>query len=91
MFEESRDAYAHTIEKKNPAAYVVNQDKGTDIGDAATKYIWGVIGGSQSLDDWDKFVQEVTDLGVQDIIDELTEIHGAQVRQYEEYIKNAQK
>lgn len=90
VFEDSRDAYTHTIEKKNPAAYVVNQDKGTDIGDAATKYIWGVIGGSQSLDDWDKFVQEVTDLGVQDVIDELTEIHGAQVKQYEEYVKSAQ-
>ena len=32
--ENSRDAYAKTIEKKNPDAYTVNNDLGTDIGDA---------------------------------------------------------
>ena len=87
----SRDAYSHTIEKRNPDAYVVNNELGTDVGDIIKKYMWGVIGGSQSLDDWDAYVKEVEDAGVQKIIDELTELHGAQVKQYEEYMKNAQQ
>lgn len=39
--ENSRDAYAKTIEKKNPDAYTVNNDLGTDIGDAMKEYTWG--------------------------------------------------
>ena len=92
VFENSRDAYSHTIEKKNPADYVVNQDKGTDIGDRAKKFIWDAIKGNVDLDtDWDPYVEEIKSLGVQDVIDELTQIHGAQVKAYEEYMKNAQQ
>lgn len=86
----SRDAYARSIEKRNPEAYVVNMEKGTDIGDAVKVFTWGVIGGSKSLDEWDAYVQQINDLGVQEIIDELTKIHGEQVKQYEEYMKSAQ-
>lgn len=82
----SRDAYAKTIEKKNPDAYVVNNDIGTDIGDAMKEYTWGVIGGGKSLDDWDAYVANIENLGLQKIIDELTEIHGAQVKAYDAYM-----
>ena len=54
------------------------------------EYVWGVISGSKSLDDWDAYVQQIESLGVQDIIDELTTIHGAQMKEYEEYMKKAQ-
>lgn len=91
VFKNSRDAYSHTIEKKDPSIYVVNNEIGTDIGDTAKEYIWSVIGGSKSLDDWDAYVQEIKDLGEQRIIDELTELHGAQIKQYEEYLKNVQQ
>ena len=57
--ENSRDAYAKTIEKKNPDAYTVNNDLGTDIGDAMKEYTWGVIGGGKSLDDWDSYVDKI--------------------------------
>ncbi len=90
MAANSRIAYSHMVEKKNPEAYTVNNEKGTDIGDAMKEYVWGVIGGSKSLDDWDAYVQQIESLGVQDIIDELTTIHGAQMKEYEEYMKNAQ-
>lgn len=89
--KNSRDAYSHTIEKKNPAAYVVNNELGTDVGDIYKEYVWGVIGGSRSLDDWDQFVQDLEDAGIQRIIDELTELHGAQMKQYEEYMQNVQQ
>ena len=82
----SRDAYAKSIEKKNPDAYEVNNDIGTDIGDAMKEYTWGVIGGNKSLDEWDAYVANMENLGVQRVIDELTEIHGAQVEEYEAYM-----
>ena len=81
----SRDAYAKTIEKKNPDAYVVNNDLGTDIGDAMKEYTWGVIGGNKSLDDWDAYVANLENLGIQKVVDELSEIHGAQVEAYKAY------
>lgn len=84
--ENSRDAYAKSIEKKNPDAYTVNNDLGTDIGDMMKEYTWGVIGGGKSLDDWDTYVQDIEDAGLQQIMDELSEIHGAQVKEYEEYL-----
>ncbi len=84
--DSSRDAYAKTIEKKNPDAYEVNNDLGTDIGDMMKEYTWGVIGGGKSLDDWDTYVQDLQDAGLQDILDELTTLHGAQVTEYEEYL-----
>ena len=82
----SRDAYTKTIEKKNPDAYVVNNDVGTDIGDAMKEYTWGVIGGGKSLDDWDAYVANIESLGIQKVVDELTEIHGAQVEAYDAYM-----
>lgn len=84
--ENSRDAYAKSVEKKNPDAYVVNNDLGTDVGDMMKEYTWGVIGGGKSLDDWDTYVQDIENAGLQQIMDELAEIHGAQVKEYEEYM-----
>ena len=85
--ESSREAYAHKIEKRNPAAYTVNAELGTDIGDMMKEYAWGVIGGNKSLDDWDSYIKDLENAGLQDIIDELTQIHGAQAEQYEKYMQ----
>lgn len=84
--ENSRDAYEHTIEKKDPSKYVVNNELGTDIGDICKEYMWGVISGSQSLDDWDQFVSDIENAGIQDVLDELTELHTAQMKEYETYM-----
>ena len=89
--ENSRDAYAKTIEKKNPDAYTVNNDLGTDIGDAMKEYTWGVIGGGKSLDDWDSYVDKINGLGLQDVLDELKEIHGKQVEDYQKYLEEYNK
>ena len=89
--ENSRDAYAKTIEKKNPDAYTVNNDLGTDIGDAMKEYTWGVIGGGKSLDDWDSYVDKINWLGLQDVLDELKEIHGKQVEDYQKYLEEYNK
>ena len=88
--ESSRDAYKLTIEKKNPAKYEVGNELGTDIGDISKEYMWGVISGSKSLDDWDQFVADIENAGIKDVQEELAALHSEQMKQYEEYM-NAHK
>lgn len=64
----------------------MNNELGTDIGDICKEYMWGVISGSQSLDDWDQFVSDIENAGIQDVLDELTELHTAQMKEYETYM-----
>lgn len=85
--ENSRDAYKLTIEKKNPEKYEVGNELGTDIGDISKEYMWGVISGSQSLDDWDRFVSDIENVGIQEVQEELTQLHTAQLEQYEKYME----
>ncbi len=89
VFENSRDAYKNMVEKKNPAAYVKNNELGTDVGDIAKEYMWSVIGGTKSVDDWDAYVQDVENAGLQEMVDELTELQNEQAKQYEEYMSKA--
>lgn len=84
--EDSRIAYSHTIEKRDPSAYEVNNELGTDIGDIMKEYSWSVISGNKSLDDWDTYIADLEAAGLQDVLDELTELHGAQVEEYEAYM-----
>ena len=49
-----------------------------------------MIGGGKSLDDWDAYVENLENLGIQRIVDELVEIHGAQVEEYEAYMAEHQ-
>lgn len=82
----SRDAFKNLVEKKNPAAYEVNDELGTDVGDIAQEYMWSVIGGSKSVDSWDSYISDMENAGLGQIMDELTKLHGAQMEQYEEYM-----
>lgn len=84
--ENSRIAYNHMIEKRDPSLYEVNNELGTDIGDIMKEYAWSVISGNRSLDEWDTYLEDLEDAGLQDVIDELTELHGAQLTAYEEYM-----
>ena len=84
--EHSRDAAKHMVEKKNPAAYEVSNELGTDVGDIAKEYMWSVIGGSKSVDSWDSYVKDLEDAGLQQMTDEMVELHSEQMKQYEEYM-----
>ena len=55
------------------------------------EYTWGVIGGGKSLDDWDSYVDKINGLGLQDVQDELKEIHGKQVEDYQKYLEEYNK
>jgi hypothetical protein len=82
----SRDAYSIVVEKQNPAAYVKGNEYGTDINDIMTEYVWGVIGGSKSLDDWDSYIAELNEAGLQEVLDEMAVIHAEQMTRYEAFM-----
>lgn len=82
----SRDAAKMLVEKKNPAAYEVNNELGTDVGDIAKEYMWSVIGGSKSVDSWDAYIKDLNDAGLQDMTDEMTKLQNEQSAQYDEYM-----
>lgn len=84
--ESSRIAYENIIEKRDPSIYEVNNELGTDIGDIMKEYAWSVISGNKSLDDWDTYIADLEAAGLQECLDELAELHGAQQAQYDEYM-----
>ena len=45
----------------------------------------------KSLDDWDSYVDKINGLGLQDVLDELKEIHGKQVEDYQKYLEEYNK
>ncbi len=75
------------VEKKNPAAYVVNNELGTDVGDISKEYMWSVIGGSKSVDSWDSYIKDLEDAGLLEMTDEMTALQNEQSAQLEEYLK----
>ena len=84
--EQSRDAYSHMIEKKDPSAYVVWNEKGADIEAEVTQYQWGVIAGEKSLDDWDAHIQAMKDAGLDEVMEELNELYPQQQEAMKAYL-----
>lgn len=87
VIANSRDAAKMLVEKKNPAAYVVNNELGTDVGDISKEYMWSVIGGSKSVDSWDSYIKDLEDAGLLEMTDEMTALQNEQSAQLEEYLK----
>lgn len=59
---------------------------GTDIGDIVKEYSWSVISGNRSLDEWDTYIADLEAAGLEQVIDELTQLHGAQMQEYAEFV-----
>lgn len=84
--EDSRIAYSRTIERRNPTLYEVNNELGTDIGDIVKEYSWSVISGNRSLEEWDTYIADLEAAGLQQVIDELTQLHGQQMKDYDKFV-----
>ncbi|MBQ6886040.1 MAG: extracellular solute-binding protein [Lachnospiraceae bacterium] len=84
--DDSRIAYSHTIERRNPTLYKVNNELGTDIGDIVKEYSWSVISGNRSLEEWDTYIADLEAAGLQQVIDELTQLHGQQMKDYDKFV-----
>jgi len=84
--ENSRDIYSIMIEKKDPNAYVIGNEYGTDIGDIKLAYFWSVIGGTDTIDNWDKYISDLKAAGLEEVTAELTEIYNKQLEEKAMYL-----
>ncbi|GHV01803.1 putative ABC transporter peptide-binding protein YtcQ [Spirochaetia bacterium] len=84
--ERSRDYYSHYIEKKDPNAYVVQNDLGTEVSDAREAYFWSVVAGTDSIDNWDKYIANLKSAGLDQILAELKDIYGKQQVEHKAYL-----
>ncbi|MDR0525994.1 MAG: extracellular solute-binding protein [Spirochaetaceae bacterium] len=84
----SRDVYATKIEKKDPNAYPVNIEDGTEIGDAALSYFWSVIAGTNSIATWDQYIASLKAAGLDQVLAELKTVYDKQKQEQQTYLTN---
>jgi putative aldouronate transport system substrate-binding protein len=84
----SRDAYSIGIEKKNPNMYTVWNEYGAELVDIRDAYIWSVIGGTDSLDNWDRYIANLRANGLDQVLDELQEYYPAQEEERRAYLRS---
>jgi putative aldouronate transport system substrate-binding protein len=82
----SRDAYASQIEKKDPNAYPINIENGTEIGDAKDAYFWSVIAGTNSITNWDQYIATLKANGLDDVLAELKTVYDKQKQEHQAYL-----
>jgi putative aldouronate transport system substrate-binding protein len=83
---ESRGAYDLAIEKKDPNSYKAWAEFGSDVTDIRDAYLWSVIAGTESLDNWDKYLADLKRVGLDEVIAELYELYPKQQQEMEAYL-----
>ena len=84
--ENSRYAAAHLVEWKDPASFESWTECSADIEAEKDQYLWGVIAGQESIDDWDNYVATLNSLGLEDVLAEANEDYAELSAQMEEYL-----
>ena len=84
--ENSRYAAAHLVEWKDPASFESWTECRADIEAEKDQYLWGVIAGQESIDDWDNYVATLNSLGLEDVLAEANEDYATLSAQMEEYL-----
>jgi putative aldouronate transport system substrate-binding protein len=82
----SRDMYATMIEKKDPNAYVLWNENGTEIGDAKDAYFWSVIAGTRSISEWDQYISALKSAGLDTVLEELKTVYDKQWQEQQTYL-----
>lgn len=81
----SRDYANIIVEWKDPSKFTTWLEHGTDIGDLKNEYLWGVIAGTKSLDDWDSYIAKLNEAGLEDVLDEAQTLYKKQKEEMAEY------
>lgn len=86
VIANSRLAYSKIVEKKNPNAYVEWNEHGTDIEDTVKEYLWSCIAGTDSVDNWDKYISSLQTAGLDEVIAEVDTLYAEQKIAQEAYL-----
>ena len=84
--ENSRYAADHLVEWKDPASFESWTECRADIEAEKDQYLWGVIAGQESIDDWDNYIATLNSLGLEDVLAEANEDYAELSAQMEEYL-----
>lgn len=76
------------MEWQNVTELTELQDFGTDIADEAGRYMWGVIAGEESIDDWDKYIETLNGLSLESVVAQAQEVYDAQNAKVKAYMDN---
>ena len=83
--EYSRYAAAHLVEWKDPASFETWLEYQADIKAEAEKFMWGVVAGQVSIDEWDNYIATLNSLGLEEVLAEANEDYaalGAEIKEY---------
>jgi putative aldouronate transport system substrate-binding protein len=82
----SRDYSSILIEKKDPNAYVINNDIGSEIGDIREAFYWSVISGTRSINEWNRYIADLNTAGLDRIMAELKSVYDGQRIEQQQYL-----
>jgi hypothetical protein len=83
---ESRSAYDIGVEKKNPTEYKAWLEYGADLQDIRDGFAWGVIEGTRSINEWDKYISDLKAAGLDQVLAEVREIYPKEQKELEGYL-----
>lgn len=84
--EMSRYAAAHLVEWKDPASFETWLEYQADIQSEAEKYMWGVIAGQESIDNWDNYIATLNSLGLEEVLVEANEDYATLAAEIDAYL-----
>jgi hypothetical protein len=79
--KSSRATYNIMVEKKDPADYVEWQNYGADLLDIRDAYVYSVIGGTESIANWDKYIANLKNAGLDEVLKEINTIYPKQLEE----------
>lgn len=88
VIANSRDRYAQTVEWQNTADLQLWTSIGSDIVDESEQYMWGVLVGQKSIEEWDNYINTLNGLGLQEAVAEAQTVYDNQVAKMEAYVTN---
>lgn len=84
--ENSRYAAEHLVEWKDPASFETWTEYGADIESEKDQYLWGVIAGQESIENWDRYIAALNGLGLEAVLAEANEDYAALSAEMEAYL-----
>lgn len=84
--ENSRYAAEHLVEWKDPASFETWTEYSADIESQKDQYLWGVIAGQDSIENWDNYIATLNGLGLEEVLAEANEDYAALQAEMEAYL-----
>lgn len=82
----SRDRFGQLVEWQDSTKLTNWMEVSTDISDEANRYMWAVIAGEDSIDNWDNYIATLNSLGLQEAVEEAQTVYDEQSKRVDAYM-----